>query len=601
MKTYDGSNQTIVVIDTGYNSAYKYPGEIVYEYDFADRDESAAAYKNNHGSQVAQIASKEAVGADIIHLKVFGDGAWFAGGNDIQDALQWTIDNAEKYNISAVNMSLGYGNATETSDTFLKDEFARLADKGVLITTAAGNSYQHYGEGVTHFSADVNTIAVSATDQNGDIASWSQHDRKLTDIFAQGDNVAVDNVNGTHNVDGTSFAAPNIAGKIAVVQEAAEDIVGHKLSQERMVDLMQMTGTSMIKSPEAATGTETDQNADGKALGADSQITQIKMSGAFYTGDVVSVNIDDTQYDTKVVIGGGSNFLQALDQVSKTVMDTGSVDSVSIEHVNYGTASWYANLNVEFKDSNSHDVSISATDNTPWGNPTPITVSASTVREAVGEVTPDPVEDPVSIPPEEPVAEEPVEEVVEEVAQEPVVEQPKATEPVEEVVEETPTVDASDPRVALDEAGDDFETAKVLGVINRDYVTQDHLVLDLDAEDTFRFTIGDQNVNISVETNNNDIDLELYNSEGVMIDNDWNWGGGDVNIDRFLFEGQYYAKVVNFDHDQEVDYNLRFDLNREPAAPEVEQEYAGYVIPDTQKMVDFIGQKYDGWDGWLFV
>jgi len=601
MKTYDGSNQTIVVIDTGYNSAYKYPGEIVYEYDFADRDESAAAYKNNHGSQVAQIASKEAVGADIIHLKVFGDGAWFAGGNDIQDALQWTIDNAEKYNISAVNMSLGYGNATETSDTFLKDEFARLADKGVLITTAAGNSYQHYGEGVTHFSADVNTIAVSATDQNGDIASWSQHDRKLTDIFAQGDNVAVDNVNGTHNVDGTSFAAPNIAGKIAVVQEAAEDIVGHKLSQERMVDLMQMTGTSMIKSPEAATGTETDQSADNKALGVDSQITQIKMSGAFYTGDVVSVNIDDTQYDTKVVIGGGSNFLQALDQVSKTVMDTGSVDSVSIEHVNYGTASWYANLNVEFKDSNSHDVSISATDNTPWGNPTPITVSASTVREAVGEVTPDPVEDPVSIPPEEPVAEEPVEEVVEEVAQEPVVEQPKATEPVEEVVEETPTVDASDPRVALDEAGDDFETAKVLGVINRDYVTQDHLVLDLDAEDTFRFTIGDQNVNISVETNNNDIDLELYNSEGVMIDNDWNWGGGDVNIDRFLFEGQYYAKVVNFDHDQEVDYNLRFDLNREPAAPEVEQEYAGYVIPDTQKMVDFIGQKYDGWDGWLFV
>ena len=532
---------------------------------------------------------------------MFGDGAWFAGGNDIQDALQWTIDNAEKYNISAVNMSLGYGNTTETSDTFLKDEFARLADKGVLITTAAGNSYQHYGEGVTHFSADVNTIAVSATDQNGDIASWSQHDRKLTDIFAQGDNVAVDNVNGTHNVDGTSFAAPNIAGKIAVVQEAAEDIVGHKLSQERMVDLMQMTGTSMIKSSEAATGTETDQNADGQALGADSQITQIKMSGAFYTGDVVSVNIDDTQYDTKVVIGGGSNFLQALDQVSKTVMDTGGVDSVSIEHVNYGTASWYANLNVEFKDSNAHDVSISATDNTPWGNPTPITVSASTVREAVGEVTPDPVEDPVSIPPEEPVAEEPVEEVVEEVAQEPVIEQPTTTEPVEEVVEEKPTVDASDPRVALDEAGDDFETAKVLGVIKNDYVTQDHLVLDLDAEDTFRFTIGDQNVNISVETNNNDIDLELYNSEGVMIDNDWNWGGGDVNIDRFLFEGQYYAKVVNFDHDQEADYNLRFDLNREPAAPEVEQDYAGYVIPDTQKMVDFIGQKYDGWDGWLFV
>ena len=83
-----------------------------------------------------------------------------------------------------------------------------------------------------------------------------------------------------------------------------------------------------------------------------------------------------------------------------------------------------------------------------------------------------------------------------------------------------------------------------------------------------------------------------------MIDNDWNWGGDDVNIHRFLQEGQYYVKVVNFDHDQQTDYRLKFDLNREAPVPEVQPEYAGYVIPDTQKMVDFMGQNYDGW---LFV
>ena len=586
MKTYDGSNQSIVVIDTGHNHGYKYSGEIVYQYDFADKDDDTYNHKSNHGSQVAQVASKEAVGADIIHLKVFGDGKWFAGGADIEDALQWTIDNAEKYNIAAVNMSLGYGNTTKTSDTFLKDEFAKLAAKDVLTTVAAGNSYQHYGEGVSHYSADENTIAVSATDQNGDIAYFSQRDKNLTDIFAQGQNVAVDNVNGTHNVNGTSFSAPKIAGTVAVVQEAAEDIVGHKLSQERMVDLMQMTGTRIITAPtEVAPSTETKQTADGMALGDDSQITQIKMSGAFYSGDVVSVNIDGTQYDTKVVIGGGSNFLQALDQVSKTILKTGAVESVSIDHVNPGTAKWYANLNVEFLDSKSHDVSITATDNTPWGNPTPISVSSKTTREAVGETPPE----PISPPP--PVIEKPVAEVPEPEPKEPT---PPVTEPetpvVKDPVVKKPVVDA--PR---DDAGDTFETSKGLGVLNRDTLLEDFLSFDDDATDTFRFTIGDNTVNISVETKDNDIDLELYNKQGVMIDNDWNWGGDDVNIHRFLQEGQYYVKVVNFDHDQQTDYRLKFDLNREAPTPEAQPDYAGYVIPDTQKMVNYLGQNYDGW------
>lgn len=599
MKTYDGSNQTIVVIDTGYNNAYKHPGEVVYQYDFADKDDVAFNFKSNHGAQVAQIASKEAAGADIIHLKVFGDGKWYAGGSDIEDALSWTIENAEKYNISAVNMSLGYGNTTKESDTFLKDEFEKLADKDILTTVAAGNSYQHYGEGVSHYSADVNTISVSATDQNGDMAYFSQRDKNLTDIFAQGQNVAVDNINGTHSVNGTSFAAPKIAGTVAVVQEAAEDIVGHKLSQERMVDLMQMTGTRILEEPEVASeGTETQQNADGQALGVNSQITQIKVGGVFYDGDVVSVNVDGEQHNWSIDINSGCNFLQAMSQIQKNLFNLDSVESVSQVKFNYGSNAAYSEFGVTFKDNTDHTVSVGVTDNNPYGNPTPLHISATTIRKAVGEVAPEP--EPTPEPPVEEVVGSTPPPVVEEKAPE-APEAPVAKEPVEEVTEETPAVDASDPRVAQDTAGDDFENAKVLGVIKDDYVTQDHLVLDLDAEDTFRFTIGDQNVNISVETNNNDIDLELYNSEGVMIDNDWNWGGGDVNIDRFLFEGQYYAKVVNFDHDQEADYNLRFDLNREPAAPEVEQEYAGYVIPDTQKMVDFIGQKYDGWDGWLFA
>ena len=588
LKTYDGSNQSIVVIDTGHNHGYKYSGEIVYQYDFADKDDDTYNQKSNHGSQVAQVASKEAVGADIIHLKVFGDGKWFAGGADIQDALQWTIDNADKYNIAAVNMSLGYGNTTNASDTFLSDEFARLADKGVLTMTAAGNSYQHYGEGVSHYSADENTIAVSATDQNGDIAYFSQRDKNLTDIFAQGQNVAVDNVNGTHVVNGTSFAAPKIAGTVAVVQEAAEDIVGHKLSKERMVDLMQMTGTRIITAPtEVKTSTETKQTADGMALGADSQITQLKVGGAFYSGDVVSVSIDGKQYDTTLVVRSGSNFDQMLDQLSTKLINIGSIETIAYQKFNEGTNDLYANINVEFMDNKSHDVSISVTDNNPWGNPARLIGESKTVREAVGETAPEPIKDP----PPPPVIEKPVAEVPKPEPKEPT---PPVTEPETPVVKD-PVVKKPAVEAPQDDAGDTFETSKGLGVLNRDTLLEDFLSFDDDATDTFRFTIGDNTVNISVETNDNDIDLELYNKQGVMIDNDWNWGGDDVNIHRFLQEGQYYVKVVNFDHDQQTDYHLKFDLNREAPTPEAQPDYAGYVIPDTQKMVDYLGQNYDGW------
>ena len=591
MKKYDGSNQTIVVIDTGYNNAYKYPGEVVYQYDFADKDDDAFNFKSNHGSQVAQIASKEAAGADIIHLKVFGDGKWFAGGSDISDALNWTIENAEKYNITAVNMSLGYGNTTKESDTFLKDEFEKLADKDILTTVAAGNSYQHYGEGVTHYSADVNTIAVSATDHNGDIAYFSQRDKNLTDIFAQGQNVAVDNINGTHSVNGTSFAAPKIAGTVAVVQEAAEDIVGHKLSQERMVDLMQMTGTRILEAPQAVSeSTETKQTADGQALGVNSQITQIKVGGVFYSGDVVSVNVDGKQHNWSIDIDSGCNFLQAMSQIQKHLFSLDGIESVSQAKFNYGTNAAYSEFDITFKDDADHAVSVGVTDNNPYGNPTPLHISATTIREAVDEVPPEPIKD--SPPP--PVVEKPVAEVPEPEA--PI---PPVTEPEPPVVKD-PVVKKPAVEAPRDHAGDTFETSKGLGVLKRDTVLEDFLSFDDDATDTFRFTIGDNTVNISVETNDNDIDLELYNKQGVMIDNDWNWGGDDVNVHRFLKEGQYYVKVVNFDHDQQTDYRLTFDLNREAPTPEVQPDYAGYVTPDTQKMVDFIGQKYDGWDGWLF-
>ena len=67
MKEYTGAGQTIVVIDNGYNDQYR-TNDIIYEYDFADGDESSFFHRSNHGSQVSQIVGKTAIDADIINL-----------------------------------------------------------------------------------------------------------------------------------------------------------------------------------------------------------------------------------------------------------------------------------------------------------------------------------------------------------------------------------------------------------------------------------------------------------------------------------------------------------------------------------------------------
>ena len=192
------------------------------------------------------------------------------------------ISYVEKFNITAVNMNSGSGSITQISDSVLKDEFAKLDAKGGFTVTAAGNSYTHFGEVVTNFAVEANTIAVGATNSADELAWFSQRDKHLMDAAAQGQEVSVDNFSGTHLLSGTSFAAPQIAGLAAVVQEAAEDIFGHKLTRERFVDFLQKTGDKIVGTPTDESSQSTEDVTQSVAHLVDqSQITQLKIKGAF--------------------------------------------------------------------------------------------------------------------------------------------------------------------------------------------------------------------------------------------------------------------------------------------------------------------------------
>ena len=255
-----GQGYTSVIIDTGIDLDHPFFGadnnsdgigdKIVYQYDFADNDNDASDV-NGHGSHVASIIGSEdstytgiAPEADLIALKVFKDnGSGFFA--DLEESLQWVFANAEIYNITSVNLSLGdeqnWDNSTGRYG--IDDELAALASIGVIVTAATGNNYNGIA-GVAYPAADFNTIAVGAVENKTDrIAGFSQRHGTLTDIFAPGIPILGANAEGgTKSLGGTSQAAPHIAGIAVLAQQLAVEQLGRKLTVAEFDSLLATTG-----------------------------------------------------------------------------------------------------------------------------------------------------------------------------------------------------------------------------------------------------------------------------------------------------------------------------------------------------------------------
>jgi serine protease AprX len=275
-----GQNFATVILDTGIDRNHPFFGadrdkngisdRIVYQYDFADNDKDASD-KTGHGSHISSIVGSSdkqypgvAPKVDIIHLKVFGDDG---GGSFsyVEEALQWVVANAKKYNIASVNMSFGDGsNYNQSTKQYgISDELAKLAQEKVAVVAAAGNDFYPYNsaQGVAYPAADSNVIAVGAVYSSNigsasygsgaeaystgadRIAPFSQRHKTLTPIFAPGAPItAANDVGGTMTLQGTSQAVPHVAGAIVLAQQLAMRELGRRLSIEELKDLLVSSG-----------------------------------------------------------------------------------------------------------------------------------------------------------------------------------------------------------------------------------------------------------------------------------------------------------------------------------------------------------------------
>lgn len=271
---FDGRGITVAILDTGIDHNHAdFAGRIVGEQCFCDNFDGTgccpggnvqgnlAEDDNGHGTHVAGIAAgggnDAPVGvasqAWIVAVKVMDAQNRFRGFTQIYQGLEWIADH--RPDVDVINMSLGSDArlAPEQCDVSavamgLAPVIHQLRARGVLITASTGNDGDSHALEVPACMTDV--VAVGATyDSPGahclgtsttadDIACFANSSASM-DIVAPG--VAITSARrggGTVVYNGTSMAAPHVAGTIALMKQAG----GAALSADFIQQTLEQTG-----------------------------------------------------------------------------------------------------------------------------------------------------------------------------------------------------------------------------------------------------------------------------------------------------------------------------------------------------------------------
>lgn len=241
-----GAGTAVAVLDTGVDythsafacTAVATPAscKVAYAQDFAPDDGSRD--NDGHGSNVAAIVLGVAPAAKIIALDVFSGSAatsnLSASSADILAAINWVIANRARYNIVAINMSLGGGkfSSPDVNGPYTT-AVSQARAAGILTVASSGND--GFTTAMGSPGATPGVISVGAVyDSSLGGMNWGPPSR------CQNPSTAADQVTcfsnstsflsllapgsvinaGGRMQSGTSQASPHVAGAVAVLRAA---------------------------------------------------------------------------------------------------------------------------------------------------------------------------------------------------------------------------------------------------------------------------------------------------------------------------------------------------------------------------------------------
>lgn len=153
--------------------------KVPYAYDYADCDTNVSGGES-HGTHVAGIVGANsgntvkgvAPDSQFFIMKVFGDSTGGAYDNDILAAL----DDSVKLGADTINMSLGSpAGFSEDSTKVMREVYQRVADAGVNLMCAAGNSYSS-----SYMNTAGNDLPLATNPDSGTVSSPSTYAAALS-------------------------------------------------------------------------------------------------------------------------------------------------------------------------------------------------------------------------------------------------------------------------------------------------------------------------------------------------------------------------------------------------------------------------------------
>ncbi|MBF9132911.1 type VII secretion-associated serine protease mycosin, partial [Plantactinospora sp. S1510] len=247
-----GARVTVAVIDSGVDNTHpQLKGRVIPGRDYLDAGLDGTRDCVSHGTGVASIIAAgptRGVGfrglapqvkilpVRVSEQRVIGgkESGRYVGAAKFADSIRWAVDNgADVINLSVVFYK---------DDPALKSAIEYALDEDVVVVGAAGNQNAE-GNPTPYPTAYEGVIGVGSVDEAGQVSPFSQRG-PWVDLVAPGAKVLVATPERGHKEDnGTSFAAPFVAGTAALIRQYWPDLNARQVAQRLLATTDPAPGT----------------------------------------------------------------------------------------------------------------------------------------------------------------------------------------------------------------------------------------------------------------------------------------------------------------------------------------------------------------------